>query len=87
VLTRRISNTQKADVCIVAVNESIHLFAPPENMNTDQGSQFTSFTRIGRLKRASCRISMDGKRRFIAKIFTGHLWRSLRYEFVCRHCC
>jgi hypothetical protein len=32
-----------ADVCVEALNEAIHNVGPPENMNTDQGSQFTSF--------------------------------------------
>jgi putative transposase len=39
----------------------IHKFGPPEIMNTDQGSQFTSFAWTGRLKRVGTRISMDGK--------------------------
>ena len=30
-------------------------------MNTDQGSQFTSFAWTDRLRRAGIRISMDGK--------------------------
>ena len=43
VLACRISNTQKANVCLEALNEAIHRFGPPDIMNTDQGSQFTSF--------------------------------------------
>nr|WP_198144853.1 DDE-type integrase/transposase/recombinase [Pseudorhodobacter aquimaris] len=43
VLAWRISNTLEADFCVAALNEAIHKFGPPEIMNTDQGSQFTSF--------------------------------------------
>lgn len=43
VLAWRISNTLEADFCVEALNEAVHHFGPPEIMNTDQGSQFTSF--------------------------------------------
>ena len=59
----RISNTLEADFCVEALNEAIHRFGPPEIMNTDQGSQLTSFAWTDRLKRVRTRISMDGKGR------------------------
>ena len=51
VLAWRISNTLEADFCVEALNEAVHRFGPPEIMNTDQGSQFTSFAWTDRLKR------------------------------------
>ena len=54
-------------------------------MNTDQGSQFTSFASTDRLKRASCYISMDGKGRCIDNVFIERLWQSLKYECVYLH--
>ena len=54
-------------------------------MNTDQGSQFTSFAWTSRLKRAGTRISMDGKGRCIDNVFIERLWRSLKYECVYLH--
>lgn len=51
-------------------------------MNTDQGSQFTSFAWTDRLRRSGVRISMDGKGRFLDNIFVERLWRSLKYECV-----
>jgi putative transposase len=65
VLSWRISNTLEADFCVEALNEAIHKFGPPEIMNTDQGSQFTSFAWTDRLRRSGVRISMDGKGRFL----------------------
>lgn len=99
VLAWRISNTLEADFCVEALNEAIHKFGPPEIMNTDQVSQFTSFAWTGRLRRSGVRISMDGKGRFLPSrdiasqcpagqwinIFVERLWRSLKYECVSLH--
>ena len=85
VLAWRISNTLEAEFCIEALNEAIHKFGPPEIMNTDQGSQFTSFDWTDRLRRAKTKISMDGKARYLDNIFIERLWRSLKYECVYLH--
>jgi putative transposase len=98
VLAWRISNTLEADFCplgrllcnrlpvmVEALNEAVHKFGPPEIMNTDQGSQFTSFVWTDRLKRIGTRISMDGKGRFLDNIFIERLWRSMKYECVYLH--
>ncbi|WP_232617745.1 IS3 family transposase [Pseudooceanicola antarcticus] len=85
VLAWRISNTLEADFCVDALNEAIARFGPPEIMNTDQGSQFTSFAWTDRLRRSGIRISMDGKGRFLDNIFVERLWRSLKYECVYLH--
>ncbi len=85
VLAWRISNTLEADFCVEALNEAIHKFGPPQIMNTDQGSQFTSFVWTGQLKRTGVHISMDGKGRFLDNIFVERLWRSLKYECVYLH--
>ncbi len=82
VLAWRISNTLEAGFCVEALNEAIHRFGPPGIMNTDQGSQFTSFAWTDRLRRAGVRISMDGKGRFLDNIFVERLWRPLKYECV-----
>ena len=57
VLAWRNSNTLEAEFCVDALNEAIHKFGPPEIMNTDQGSQFTSFAWTDRLRRSAVRIS------------------------------
>jgi len=82
VLSWRISNTLEADFCVEALNEAIHRFGPPQIMNTDQGSQFTSFAWTDCLKRIGTKISMDGKGRFLDNIFIERLWRSMKYECV-----
>lgn len=85
VLAWRISNTLEADFCVEALTEAIARFGPPEIMNTDQGSQFTSFAWTDRLRRSCVRISMDGKGRFLDNIFVERLWRSLKYECAYLH--
>jgi putative transposase len=97
VLAWRISNMLEADFCVEALNEAIHECGPPEIMNTDQGSQFTSFVWTDRLKRVGTRISMDGKGRCIDNpraflrtngrdaLDMSRLWRSLKYECVYLH--
>lgn len=85
VLSWRISNTLEADFCVDALNEAIHKFGPQEIMNTDQGSQFTSFAWTDRLRRSGMRISMDGKGRFLDNIFIERQWRTQKYECVYLH--
>jgi putative transposase len=85
VLAWRISNTCEAEFCVEAFNEAVHRFSAPEIMNSDQGSQFTSFAWTERMKRAGTRVSMDGKGRCIDNIFIERLWRSLKYECVYLH--
>lgn len=82
VLSWLISNTLGADFCVDALNEAIHKFGPLEIMNTDQGSQFTSFAWTDRLRRSGMRHSMDGKGKFLANIFIEWLWRTLKYDCV-----
>src|SRR3546814_15214957 len=80
VLAWRLSNTLDTGFCIEALDEAIESYGRPEILNTDQGSQFTSWAWTQRLKEAGVRISMDGRGRFLDNIFIERLWRSLKYE-------
>ena len=85
VLAWRLSNTMEAGPCVEALDEALTHYDPPSIMNTDQGSQFTSWSWINRLQKAEVSISMDGKGRFLDNIFVERLWRSLKYECVYLH--
>jgi len=85
VLAFRLSNTLTADFCVAALQEALGRFGPPEIFNTDQGSQFTSDDWLDVLKSAGCRISIDGKGRWIDNVFIERLWRSVKYEEVYLH--
>ena len=82
VLSWRVSNTLDTDFCIAALEEALQRFGTPEIFNTDQGSQFTSETFTGVLKRHGVAISMDGKGRWVDNVFVERLWRSVKYEDV-----
>ena len=73
VLAWRLSNTLEADFCAEALNEVLARFGPPDIMNTDQGSQFTSWAWTNRLRQAGVIISMDGNGRFLDNIFVERL--------------
>jgi len=82
VLSWRLSNTMDVHFCVEALEEAISRFGVPEIFNSDQGSQFTSESFTGVLKRHGVDISMDGKGRCMDNIFIERLWRSLKYEEV-----
>ena len=82
VLSWRLSNSMEADFCVEALNEAIAKHGKPEIMNSDQGSQFTSFEWTQALKDAEVKISMDGKGRWVDNRMIERLWRSLKYECV-----
>jgi putative transposase len=82
VLAWRLSITMDTSFCIDALEEAMRIYGRPEIFNTDQGSQFTSESFTGRLKKEDIRISMDGKGRWADNVFVERLWRSLKYEQV-----
>ena len=85
VLAWRLSNTLTADPCVEALEEAIVKYGPPEIMNTDQGSQFTSSAFIGVLEHNAIQISMDGKGCWRDNVFVERLWKSVKYEEVYLH--
>jgi len=85
VLSWRLSNTMDASFCVEALEEAVDRFGPPQIINTDQGSQFTSLEWIETVKQAGAKVSMDGKGRWMDNVFIERLWRSLKYECVYLH--
>ena len=82
VLAWRLSVTLESGPCIEALKEAMRRHGPPEIMNTDQGSQFTSIDFIKLLKGAGIQISMDGKGAWRDNVFVERLWRTIKYEEV-----
>lgn len=82
VLAWRLSNTMDAGFCVECLEAAIKDYGIPEIMNTDQGSQFTSDSFTGVLKRNSVQISMDGRGRALDNIFVERLWRTVKYEDI-----
>lgn len=82
VLAHRVSITMEADFCVEALQEAIARYGPPQIMNTDQGSQFTSSDFTGELNKHGIAISMDGRGCWRDNVFVERLWRSVKYEEV-----
>lgn len=77
-----LSNTMTADFCLEALEKAISMYATPEILNTDQGSQFTSEEFITTVLGYDIRISMDGVGRATDNIAIERFWRSLKYENI-----
>lgn len=85
VLSWRLSNTMDVGFCIAALEDALAKYGKPGILNTDQGSQFTSFAFTNVLRENGIRISMDGRGRRLDNVFIERLWRSLKYENVYLH--
>lgn len=82
VLAWQLSQSLTADFCVDALAQALEI-AQPEIHNSDQGSQFTSFEYISKLREyPDIQISMDGRGRCFDNIFTERLWRTVKYEEV-----
>ncbi len=87
VLSWSLSNTMSAQWCRTVVEEAILMYGQSEIINSDQGSQFTSYEYTSLLleRETPIAISMDGVGRAIDNIFIERLWRSLKYECIYLH--
>jgi putative transposase len=82
VLAWRLSITMDTQFCVAAMQDAIERYGVPEIVNTDQGSQFTSYEFTELLKAHDIRISMDGRGRWLDNVFIERLWRSVKHEEV-----
>ncbi|GAB1360177.1 putative transposase [Porphyromonadaceae bacterium KH3R12] len=78
-----LSNTMTTRWCRECLEEAVTRYGAPEILNTDQGSQFSSFDFWGNFSlHPDLKFSMDGKGRAIDNIFIERFWRSLKYEKI-----
>lgn len=84
VVSWRLSNTMDTYFCLDMLNEALS-YACPEILNTDQGSQFTSYEWTERVKRAGIQISMDGKGRWVDNVIIERFWRTVKHEHILLH--
>ncbi|MBN2820565.1 MAG: transposase family protein [Bacteroidales bacterium] len=54
----------------------------PEIINSDQGSQYTSFAWTNYPENQGKRISMDGKGRATDNIWIERFWKSIKYDYI-----
>lgn len=77
-----VSNTMTAEWCRDVFQEAVRMHGPPDIINTDQGSQFTSPIFSDCVKEEGVKLSMDGKGRATDNAFIERFWRSIKYEHI-----
>ena len=77
-----ISNSMSKQWCLDVLNDAIASHGKPEIINSDQGSQYTSFAWTNFLEKEGIRISMDGKGRATDNIWIERFWKSLKYNYI-----
>ena len=82
ILSYRVSNSLEVSFCKEALSEAIERYGSPEILNSDQGSQFTSYDFTNMLLDNKISISMDSKGRAIDNRIIERFFRSLKYENV-----
>jgi putative transposase len=77
-----ISNSMSKDWCLQVLQDAIARHGKPEIVNSDQGSQYTSFVWTSFLETQGIRISMDGKGRATDNTWIERFWKSLKYDYI-----
>jgi len=78
ILALGISNTIEAAWCERVLKEAIDRYGCPEIMNSDQGTQYTSFVWTSFLEKKGIKISMDGKGRGRDNAWIERFWRTIK---------
>ena len=82
-----ISNSMSKQWCLDVLQEAIETNGKPEIINTDQGSQYTSFAWTNFLEREQIRISMDGKGRATDNTWIERFWKTIKNNYIYLHPC
>lgn len=77
-----LSNTLEAAPCVALLKETIARYGPPDILNSDQGSQYTSQVWAEAAQTYNIQLSMAGKGRCYDNIHMERFWRSLKQEEV-----
>lgn len=77
-----ISNTMSKQWCINVLKEAIQTNGTPEIINSDQGSQYTSFAWTNFLENQKIRISMDGKGRATDNTWIERFWKTIKHRYI-----
>ncbi len=77
-----ISNTMSRQWCLQVLKEAIETNGKPEIINSDQGSQYTSFAWTDFLENQQIRISMDGKGRATDNTWIERFWKTIKHRYI-----
>jgi putative transposase len=78
-------NTMDGIHCTQMLEEALNLGRKPFILNTDQGSQFTSFSWTTLVESNDIKVSMDGVGRWADNIFIERFWRTMKHEHISIH--
>jgi len=77
-----ISNSMSKQWVLGVLKDAIARHGNPEIINSDQGSQYTSFAWTHFLEEQGIEISMDSKGRAIDNIWIERFWKSIKYNYI-----
>ena len=77
-----ISNSMTRQWCADVLKEAVERYGKPQIVNSDQGSQYTSFAWANYLAKEQIKISMDGKGRATDNAWIERFWKSLKYDYI-----
>jgi len=82
ILSWKLSNCMDTALVTDVLKDALEQYGAPEILNTDQGSQYTSYDHIKLLKANGVQISMNGKGRSIDNIAVERFFRTLKYDEI-----
>jgi len=82
ILSWSLSNSMDTQRCLNMLQEAIDKYGPPEIINSDQGSQYTSALWTQYLEKEEIKISMDGKGRAADNTWIERFWKSIKYNNI-----
>lgn len=82
VLSWKLSSMMDTALATDVLKDAISKYGIPDILNTDQGSQYTSFEHTNILKQHNIKISMNGKGRSIDNIAIERFFRTLKYDEI-----
>ena len=77
-----ISNSMSKQWVLNVLKDVIARHGRPKIINTDQGSQYTSFAWTHFLEEQGIQISMDSKGRAIDNIWIERFWKNIKYNYI-----
>lgn len=82
ILAWKLSSTMDTALVTDVLKQAIETYGTPDILNTDQGSQYTSYEHTQLVKQHGVQISMNGKGRSIDNIAIERFFRTLKYDEI-----
>jgi len=80
VLSWNLSNTMDVMLVLWPLTWALERYGPPEIINSDQGSQYTTADWVAMVEDLGIQVSMNGKGRSLDNIYIERWWNSFKHE-------